>query len=69
MVQREKEIEARILDRLKDGPPVLEIQKSTSDAKNLATLFGQHKPSVLHDTNAWNLHPKFYARCDWRHDS
>src|SRR5260370_2792447 len=59
MTQREKEIEARILDRLKDGHAGLEIQKSTSDAKNLATLLGQHKPTVHHDTNAWNLHPNF----------
>jgi len=59
MTQREKEIEARILDRLKDGPAGLEIKNSTSDAKNLATLLGQHRPTVLHDTNAFNLHPNF----------
>jgi hypothetical protein len=59
MAQREREIEARILDRLKDGPAGLEINNSTSDAKNLAVLLGQHKPTVLHDTNAWNLHPNF----------
>ncbi len=59
MTQGEKEIEARILDRLKDGPAGLEIQNSTSDAKNLAALLGQHKPTVLHDTSAWNLHPHF----------
>jgi len=59
MTQREKEIEARVLVRLKDGLAGLEIQKSTSDAKNLATLFGQHKPSLLHDTSDWNLHPNF----------
>ena len=59
MTQREKEIEARILDRLKDGPAGLEIKNSTSDAKNLAALFGEHKPTVLHDTDAFNLHPNF----------
>jgi hypothetical protein len=59
MAQREKEIERRILDSLKDGLARLVIQNSTSDAKNLATLFGQHEPSVLHDTNLWNLHPNF----------
>ncbi len=59
MTQREKEIEARILDRLKDGPAGLEIKNSTSDAKNLAVLLGQHRPTVLPDTSAWNLHPNF----------
>jgi hypothetical protein len=59
MTQREKEIEGRILDRLKDGPAGLEIQNSTSDAKNLATLLGKHRPTVLRDTSAWNLHSNF----------
>jgi hypothetical protein len=58
VTQREKEIEARILDRLNDSMR-LEIQNSTSSAKSLATLLGQHKPTVLHDTNLWNLHPNF----------
>jgi len=35
------------------------FRNSTSDAKNLATLLGQHRPTVLHDTNVWNLHPNF----------
>src|SRR6266478_1577742 len=59
MTQREKEIEARILDRLKDGPAGLEIRNSTSDAKNLAVLLGQHKSTALPDTSAWNLQPDF----------
>src|SRR6266481_4582793 len=59
MTQREKEIEGRILDRLKDGVARLEIQNSTSEAKNLAALLGHHRPNVLHDTSAWNLHPNF----------
>ena len=59
MTQREKEIEARIRGRLKDGPAGLEIKNSTSDAKNLAVLLGQHKSTVLPDTSAWNLHPNF----------
>lgn len=59
MRQREKEIEGRILDRLKDGLAGLEIRNSTSDAKSLAGLFRQHRPTVLHDTTAWNLHPNF----------
>ena len=59
MIQREKEIEARILGRLKDGPAGLEIKNSTSDAKNLAALLGQHESTVLPDTSAWNLHPNF----------
>jgi hypothetical protein len=58
VTQREKEIEARILEGLNDSV-LLEIQNSTSDAKNLAALLGQHKPTVLHDTNLWNLHPNF----------
>jgi hypothetical protein len=57
--QRGKEIEDRILGRLKDGLARLEIQNSTSDAKNLVALLGQHRPTVLHDTNVWNLHPNF----------
>jgi hypothetical protein len=59
MTQREKEIEVRILDSLKDGLARLEFQNSTSDAKNLTTLLGQHRPTVLHDTNVRNLHPTF----------
>lgn len=59
MTQREKEIEKRFLDRLKDGPASLEIHNSTSAAKNLAALLGQHKPTVLPDTSAWNSHPNF----------
>ncbi|MGB7283994.1 MAG: hypothetical protein WBE13_17140 [Candidatus Acidiferrum sp.] len=59
MTQREKEIETRILDRLRYDPARLEIQNSTSDAKNLATLLGQHRPNVLPDTSEWNLHPDF----------
>jgi hypothetical protein len=55
MTQREKEIEARILDKFNDGPGGLEIQNSTSDAKNLAALLGQHKPTVFHDTGDWNF--------------
>lgn len=59
MTQREKEIEEQILKRLNDDLAQLEIQNSTSDAKNLAMLLGQHKPTVLHDTSTWNLHPNF----------
>jgi len=59
MTQREKEIEGRILKRLEDGLARLEIQNSTSDAPNLAALLGQHRPTVFHDTSAWNLHPNF----------
>ncbi len=59
MTQREKEIEVRILDRLNDGPSRLEIKNSTSDAKNLVALLGQHKPIVFRDTSAWNLHSNF----------
>jgi len=59
MTQREKEIEGRILERLEDGLARLEIQNSTSDAPNLAALLGQHRPTVFHDTSAWNLHPNF----------
>jgi hypothetical protein len=59
VTQRGKEIEVRILDKLKDGPGGLEIQNSTSDAKNLAALLGQHRPTVLHDSSDWNLHPTF----------
>jgi hypothetical protein len=60
MGQSEKEIEGRILDSLKDGLARLEIQNSPSGAKNLATLLGRHRPTVLHDTNVWNLHPNFH---------
>lgn len=59
MTQRKKEIEGRLLARFKGGPAGLEIQKSTSGAKNLDALLGQHWPTVLHDTSAWNLHPNF----------
>ncbi len=59
MTQREKKIEGRILARLNDGSAQLEIQNSTSDAKSLAALLGQHRPAVLPDTSAWNLHPNF----------
>jgi len=59
MTQREKEIEGRILDRLKDGPAGLEIHNSTSDAESLAALPGQHRPSVIQDSSAWNLDQNF----------
>jgi hypothetical protein len=62
MTQREKEIEGRILARLKDGVAGLEIQNSTSDAKNLAILLGRRRSTVLHDTNEWNLHPNFFMQ-------
>jgi hypothetical protein len=36
----------------------LEIKNSSSGARNLADLLGGHKPTIFHDTNEWNPHPK-----------
>jgi len=54
----EKALEARLLDKIKGGLPV-EILNSTSDAKTLADLFGNHLPKWLQDTSDFNPAPKF----------
>jgi hypothetical protein len=58
-IQREKIIEARLLDAIRKDPHAVEIKNSTSDARTIADLLCGCVPTVFHDHSDWNPYPKF----------
>jgi hypothetical protein len=57
-VQHEKEIEKKVLRILGEHPEALAINNSTSSARTLADLLCGSRPTIFHDTNEFNTHPK-----------
>lgn len=58
MLQKEKLIEEKFLNLLKEHPEAMKFRNRTTDARSLADLLGDHKATIFHDTNEWNPYPK-----------
>lgn len=58
-MQREKQIEQRLLVALREKAGALAIWNSTSDARTMADLLCGCEPTGIHDNSMWNPYPKF----------